>query len=151
MKRRFTLAVALCLLILAFAPASISQTKPTKSEWTFPAPGIKSRYDRELKGTIYDLGDGFHAHRRITGSQFLVFVSLPERLAEMEDSDLALVVASKVLKLPRLLSDTLLERESEFEFRFRTAGGRVAGVTLAHDRKSAIVRLIPVTEEAEES
>jgi hypothetical protein len=118
----------------------------TKNDWRFPSPEIKEHYSTELKTTVYDLGDGFIATKKSVENKPLMFVFIPEVANKSEDSDLALVIASKVWKLPRLLSDTILKREDKFEFRFRTVSGRTAGVTLAHDRKSAIVRLLPVGE-----
>jgi hypothetical protein len=142
MKKAFTLTL---LLLCAFTISARAQA--SKSDWTFPAPGIKSIYSQELKANVYDLGNGvFAARQNIKGNDF-VLVSLPPNIS-IEDADLALAVVAKVLKLPRYLADTILERANDYEFRFRTLSGRVAGVTLAHDRASAIVRLIPLGEGA---
>ena len=143
-------AVALVILsVCTLAPAQErrdEEQKPArlKSDWTFPTPGMKSQYSEQLKTTIYNLGHGFHAARVKLEGMMFVFVALPEGSGRIPDSDLALVVASKTLLLPRQGEDAVLEKENEYEHRFRTVGGRVASVTLAHDRKTAIVRIIPL-------
>lgn len=74
----------------------------------------------------------------------MVLVVIPLTPQTITEADLALTVAAKVLKLPRMLADTVLENRGDFEHRFRTASGRVAVVTIAHDRRSAVVRLLPL-------
>lgn len=136
------LAVLACSLLAAGA-------QDLKSDWTFPAPNVKERYDAELKKTVYDLGDGFSAVRLKIGDAEVVLVSLPgdhpeKTVGEIEEADIALVVASKAVHLPKLMKDVRLEQEEKFEHRFRTASGGVVLVVVAHDRKTAVVRLKPV-------
>ncbi len=137
---RFAAAVVLLGGLCAAA-----QAQETKIGWTFPAEGQKARPNETIGAPAFDLGDGFSATKlKVNGREVvMVMVALPQVTREVEDSDLALVVASKVLKLPRLPSEAVLRKETEREHRFRAASGRVAGVTLAQDRKTAIVRIIP--------
>ena len=143
--------------MLTLAGATAGQSRPApktppaglraiKNDWKFPAPGLKSEYSDELKATIYDMGDGFHAARVKIKEREFVFVSIPPGTARIEDSDLALLVADKVLRLPKALADTILPQEEKHEHLFRTANGLTVGVTLAHDRRSAVVRLIEYAE-----
>lgn len=138
MKYRLTLTALLLLM------ASIAAAQTVKSDWRFPSPDIPAKYDSEMKTDVYDLGNSFTAVRKKLGKSDVVIVGFRAAPEEIADADFALAVASKVLRLPKLLKETVLEQKDDFEFLFRTASGNTAGVTLAHDRKSAVVRLLPV-------
>lgn len=118
-------------------------------EWAFPKQGMSGRYSENIKGTIYDLGDAiFAGHMKLDTNQgplSLVFVvfGVPVPRDNMSDADLALVVASKVARLPERVADTVMGRADNGEYRFRTTSGKVIGVAIAYDRKTAIARSLP--------
>jgi hypothetical protein len=143
MKRFFFVAL---LLLVASASAS-SQERKVKGDWKIPSPDIPSHYDADLKADIYDLGDGFEATRTKVRGHEVAIVGFKQIPGGISESDFALAVASKVLNLPKLLKDTVLEQKDKHEHLFRTALGSTAGVTIAHDRKTAVVRLLPEEEQ----
>lgn len=118
-------------------------------EWTFPKPGMQGRYNEEAKVVIYDLGDAiFAGHMKLDTNQgplavVLVVFGVPVPREEVGDADLALVVAYKVASLPERVADTVMGRADSGEYRFRTTGGKVVGVAIAYDRKTAIARFLP--------
>jgi cation diffusion facilitator CzcD-associated flavoprotein CzcO len=123
---------------------------PTRgiSDWAFPNAGTPGHYSEATKGMIYDLGDGMRAghmkldtdHGPVSVVLIIFSAQIPE--AEINVSDLALMVVSKVVNLPDKMSDTVLGRNQIGEFRFRTAGGKVVGVNIPPDRKTALIRYI---------
>lgn len=116
--------------------------------WAFPKQGMSGRYSEDIKGMIYDLGDAIFAGRmKLDTNQgplsiALVVFGVPVPRDKMSDGDLALVVASKVASLPERVSDTVMERSDSGEYRFRTTGGKVIGVAIAYDRKTAMARFL---------
>jgi hypothetical protein len=118
-------------------------------EWTFPKAGMQGHYNEEAKVVIYDLGDAiFAGHMKLDTNQgplavVLVVFGVPVPRDEMSDADIALVVAYKVSSLPERVADTVMGRADSGEYRFRTTGGKVIGVAIAYDRKTAIARFLP--------
>jgi hypothetical protein len=119
-----------------------------EGEWAFPKQGMQGRYSGQTKGVIYDLGNAiFAGHMKLDTNQgtlpiVLVVFGVPVPRSEMSDGDLALVVASKVASLPERVADTIMNRADSGEYRFRNTSGKVIGVTIAYDRKTAIARLL---------
>ena len=110
---------------------------------------MQGHYNEEAKVVIYDLGDAiFAGHLKLDTNQgplavVLVVFGVPVPRNEMSDQDLALVAASKVASLPERVADTVMQRADTGEYRFRTTSGKVIGVAIAYDRKTAIVRSLP--------
>lgn len=131
------------LVVLAVAAAA-QQRAGIKSDWKFPSPKVKEKYDPERKATLYDLGDGFFAERVKLDGKDLVVVSIPQSddLKKTSDSELAFSVAVATLHLSTDFNKLFLGRDGA-EFRFLTLSGGKAGVTIARDRKTAVVRLLP--------
>jgi hypothetical protein len=134
--------------LLARTPTSDAVSSIESNEWTFPKPGMQGKYSNITKTTMYDLGDGiFAGHIEIVKGVpavamfFLLNVPDDDDADEekVSDADLALAFASKVVKLPDQLSDTILNQEKDSEYRFRTASGKVLIVALK-DREIAILR-----------
>jgi hypothetical protein len=130
-------------------PDQADATADTDEGWAFPKQGMQGRYSEETKGVIYDLGNAiFAGHMNLDTNQgalpvvFVVF-GVPIPRDEMSDGDLALVVAYKVSSLPERVADTVMGRADSGEYRFRTASGKVIGVAIAYDRKTAIARSLP--------
>jgi hypothetical protein len=113
------------------------------NEWTFPNPSMRGEYSDLTKTTMYDLGHGiFAGHIELVPGvpAVAMFLSVPFPKEEVSDANLALLFASKAVKLSKLLSDTVLEREKDSEYRFRTASGKVLIVALNPNREIAILR-----------
>jgi hypothetical protein len=130
-------------------PDQADAAADTGGEWTFPKAGMQGHYNEEAKVVIYDLGDAiFAGHLKLDTNQgplavVLVVFGVPVPRNEMSDGDLALVAASKVASLPERVADTVMGRADTDEYRFRTTSGKVIGVSIAYDRKTAIVRSLP--------
>lgn len=148
MKRLFV--VILAALLLSSATLTLAQKsepaaeRPTlKGDWKFPSPKVKERRDGAT--ALYELGEGFIASRVKLEGKELVIVGIPqtEDTASAPDSELAFIVAGLSLKLCTDFGKLFLE-PNDSEFRFRTLNGDTAGVTLASDRKTAVVRILPV-------
>jgi hypothetical protein len=136
------------IALLLLVTLTVASAQTIKSDWRFPSPDIPAKYNTKLKTDVYDLGDGFTAIRKKFGDSEVAVVGFPPVPDEIEDADFALAVASKCFRLPKLLKDTVLEQKDKFEYLFRTESGRTVGVTLAHERKTAVVRLLPLKEDA---
>ncbi|HEY0003739.1 MAG TPA: hypothetical protein VGB17_02925 [Pyrinomonadaceae bacterium] len=132
------------ILVLVLAITAItSLAQQPNSEWTFPSQGMQGIYDERLKGVVYDLGDGFYgSHVKVRGVPVVVVTLAKGAPQEMSDADLTLLVASKTIRLHPTLKDALQGHTIGREYKFKTFNGRIAGVTLSHDRKTAIVRII---------
>lgn len=135
-------------VLIVFAAGTAAQQRATiKSDWKFPAPKVKEKYDSERKATMYDLGDGFFAERVKLDGKDLVIVSIPldadKDLRRSSESEMAFIVADTTLNLS-MDFDKLFLKPDGHEYRFLTMNGASAGVTIAHDRKTAVVRLLPV-------
>lgn len=139
------------MLLLARTPtASGSSFDPSHSssnqhsnDWTFPKPGTQCRYSPKTKVDMCDLGNGiFAGYVELAPGHSAVAVLFPILVPkeEVSDADLALAFASKVVELPKLLSDTIMEKKKGSEHRFRTASGKVVIVALDPGRKIAVVR-----------
>ena len=136
---------------------SQSQTSSAKSDgaspsadsgdWSFPKQGMQGRYSEDIKGMIYDLGDSIHAaHMKLEGMPIVMIIfAEPVPQDVMSDADLACLAAYKAanLRLSGSKADLVLERENNYEHRFRAASSKVIGVTLSRDRKTALLRLHP--------
>lgn len=135
-------------LISLFARTPTADMSSIESnEWTFPKPGMKGEYSDVTKTIMYDLGQGFFAGHielvpGVPAVAMFFFVPIPkeEVSKEVSQADLALVFASKAVKLSKLLSDTILEKEKDSEYRFRTASGKILIVALNPNREMAILR-----------
>lgn len=128
--------------LLARTPTADVAPTSERGEWTFPRPGMKGMYSEVSKTLMYDLGDGILAGHieLLLGQPAVTIFFLPNvPKEEVSDADLALAFASKVVKLPDQLSDTILNQEKDSEYRFRTASGKVLIVALK-ERKVAILR-----------
>jgi hypothetical protein len=139
------LALSPCPRAFAQKPEEIAGRPALRGDWKFPSPKVKERRDPETKRTLYDLGHGFFASRvRIEGND-LVIVGIPQDADTLKapDSELAFMTAQASLKLCVDFGKLFLEPDGN-EFRFRTLNGDTAGVTIAHDRKTAVVRVVPV-------
>lgn len=139
------LVAALAKSPTAQARTSSSSQTSADSEWIFPKPGAQGRYSDLTKTTMYDLGDNiFAGHIELSPGVpavaviFPLAVSVPKE--EISDADLALIFASKVVKLSPVLSEARLGQKKENEYRFRTASGKVLIVALEATRRIAILR-----------
>jgi hypothetical protein len=139
----------LALIALATTAAAQETNAPRqrttiKSDWKFPSPKVKEKFDRERKVTLYDLGDGFFAERVKLDGKELVVVAIPQNddTLKTPDSELAFAVAGAALHLSTDFDKLFLGHDGA-EFRFLTLSGGKAGVTIARDRKTAVVRLLP--------
>lgn len=123
--------------------AATQSVAGAEGEWTFPRQGMQHYYSATIKGNIYYVGDGLYAgHTNLAGQPIvLVAFSKPIPENEVKAFDLSFLIVSRVIKLPSLMTDALLPQENDYEHRFRTASGKVVAVTLAYDRKTAVVRL----------
>lgn len=131
------------VLLLARTPTADIPSSTQSSDWLFPTPRMRGEYSALTKTTMYDLGEGFSAgHIEIAPGvpAVAMFFLVPIPKEEVSDADLALAFASKVVKLSNLLSDTVLAREKDSEYRFRTANGKVLIVALNANREMAILR-----------
>lgn len=129
--------------LLVRTPTSEVTSSTESNEWTFPKLGMKGEYSDLTKTTMYDLGQGFFAgHIELApgAPAVAMFLSVPIPKEEVSDVDLALVFASKAVKLSKLLTDTMLEKEKDSEYRFRTASGKILIVALNSNREMAILR-----------
>jgi len=130
------------------SPTTQTPSEDADIDWTFPRPGMRREYDKTVKGHIYELADGIYAcHIKVAGEP-VVLVSFSKQVPEsvINDYDMTYMVAAEVVELSRYMADAVLPMENEYEHRFRTANGKIIGVTLAHDRKTALVRPLQDTE-----
>ncbi len=128
---------------VAYSDLGPNSSNPQSNDWIFPKPGTQCRYSPITKVDMCDLGDGiFVGHVELAPGHPAVAVlfPIPVPKEEVSDADLALAFASKVVKLPDQLSETILDREKDSEYRFRTASGKVLIVALDASRKTAVIQ-----------
>ncbi len=132
-------------MLLLLAASTFAQQPKPKSEWKIDAPDSRCEYSEEAKACVYDLGDGFRAMRQKLSGHYFVIVGFSNQPPDaVSDPQLAIAVAAKVVTLAPLLKDAILKPKNDHEHLFRTATGRTAGVTIAADRKSAVVRIVGI-------
>jgi hypothetical protein len=131
------------------SPTAEARSKPSaqpeaEAGWAFPTEGMRGEYNADINGMVYDLGNGIYAgHTKFGGSPVVMVVFSKSFTTEKVDNfDLAIAVAYKVVALPKQMADTVMGQNKIGEHLFRTASGKVVGVSIPPDRKSAVVRFI---------